>query len=77
MQRPFVALYIESATHILCTRSRIYATNCTNDIAWPPRKVVCVGDGSLFRMYFAAVPTPDSAYIMSASSRDGLTSHRR
>eukprot|EP01043_Picozoa_sp_COSAG02_P001929 COSAG02_NODE_42_length_46522_cov_109.704478_42_plen_340_part_00 len=35
-------------------------------------EVVCVGDGSMYRMYYAAIPTPDSAFIMTASSEDGL-----
>ena len=32
--------------------------------------VVGQGDGELLRMFYAAVPDPDSAYIMTATSRD-------
>ena len=36
--------------------------------------VVGQGDGELLRMFYAAVPDPDSAFIMTATSRDeGLT----
>ena len=35
-------------------------------------EVVAIGDGSSYRMYYAGIPDPTSAVILSAFSTDGL-----